>query len=74
MYLLTYTAVFMTDEGGEWATTRRMTCLHKGVWVPGVRYLIPFMSYNLTLVMMPGFREIGLGSPGFRVSLVFAVF
>ena len=40
MYLLTYIVVFVMCEGGDWATTRRMICLHKGVWVPGVRYLI----------------------------------
>ena len=39
MYLLTYIVVFVMCEGGDWATTRRMSCLHKGVWVPGVRYL-----------------------------------
>ena len=39
MYLLTYIVVFVMCEGGDWATTRRMSCLHKGVWVPGVHYL-----------------------------------
>ena len=40
MHLLFYIVAFVTSEGGDWGTTRRSSCLHKGVRVPNVRYLI----------------------------------
>ena len=39
MYLWLYIVAFVTSEGGEMGTTRRLSCLHKGVWVPDVCYL-----------------------------------
>ena len=53
MYLLTYIVVFVMCEGGDWATTRRMSCLHKGAWVPGVRYLsrCPHPEYRVHAIL-----------------------
>ena len=44
MHLLFYIVAFVTSEGGDWGTTRRSSCLHKGVRVPNVRYLTPVLS------------------------------
>ena len=39
MHLLFYIVAFVTSEWGDWGTTKRSSCLHKGVQVPNVHYL-----------------------------------
>ena len=49
MHLLFYIVAFVTSEGGDWGTTRRSSCLHKGVRVPNVRYLM-FIRYRKLVI------------------------
>ena len=49
MHLLFYIVAFVTSEGGDWGTTRRSSCSHKGVRIPNVRYLM-FIRYRKLVI------------------------